>query len=129
MVAGDEQSYTVFAPLFDKVISARHNGYPANAKHPTDLNPDRITKTRMDASGKYVLTTRIRTGRNLHGFPLPPCINFEQRRDVEKEILIALRKLEGEYKGDYYPLAGSQSTGSCMSQIKEDELRKKGNLF
>lgn len=26
-VAGDEESYEVFAPLFDKIISARHGGY------------------------------------------------------------------------------------------------------
>lgn len=38
MVAGDEESFELFAPLFDPVISARHNGYAADAKHPTDLN-------------------------------------------------------------------------------------------
>ena len=26
-VAGDEESYETFAPLFDKIISARHGGY------------------------------------------------------------------------------------------------------
>ena len=26
-VAGDEESYELFAPLFDKIISARHGGY------------------------------------------------------------------------------------------------------
>ena len=26
-VAGDEESYEVFAPLFDKIISERHGGY------------------------------------------------------------------------------------------------------
>jgi len=26
-VAGDEESYEVFAPLFDKIISSRHGGY------------------------------------------------------------------------------------------------------
>lgn len=27
-VAGDEESYDVFAELLDKVIDTRHNGYP-----------------------------------------------------------------------------------------------------
>lgn len=27
-VAGDEESYEVFAELLDKVIDSRHNGYP-----------------------------------------------------------------------------------------------------
>ena len=31
MVAGDEESYTLFAELFDPVISGRHNGYAADA--------------------------------------------------------------------------------------------------
>ena len=42
MVAGDEESYELFAPLFDPVISARHNGYGPDAKHPTNLNVDEL---------------------------------------------------------------------------------------
>ncbi|XP_023378443.1 creatine kinase S-type, mitochondrial [Pteropus vampyrus] len=39
MVAGDEESYQVFADLFDPVIKLRHNGYdPRVMKHPTDLD-------------------------------------------------------------------------------------------
>ncbi|XP_032752785.1 creatine kinase S-type, mitochondrial isoform X3 [Rattus rattus] len=39
MVAGDEESYEVFADLFDPVIKLRHNGYdPRVMKHPTDLD-------------------------------------------------------------------------------------------
>ena len=38
-VAGDEESYELFREFFDPVISARHGGYAADAKHPTDMNP------------------------------------------------------------------------------------------
>lgn len=31
MVAGDEESYTLFAELFDPVISGRHNGFAPDA--------------------------------------------------------------------------------------------------
>ena len=44
MVGGDEESFELFAPLFDPVISARHRGYAADAKHPTNLNIDEIRK-------------------------------------------------------------------------------------
>uniref|UniRef100_A0A3Q3KJD8 Creatine kinase S-type, mitochondrial n=1 Tax=Monopterus albus TaxID=43700 RepID=A0A3Q3KJD8_MONAL len=38
-VAGDEESYEVFAELFDPVIKDRHNGYdPRTMTHPTDLD-------------------------------------------------------------------------------------------
>ncbi|XP_020930835.1 creatine kinase U-type, mitochondrial isoform X2 [Sus scrofa] len=39
MVAGDEETYEVFAELFDPVIQERHNGYdPRTMKHTTDLD-------------------------------------------------------------------------------------------
>ena len=38
-VAGDEESYELFREFFDPIISARHGGYAADAKHPTDMNP------------------------------------------------------------------------------------------
>ena len=42
MVAGDEESFELFKDLFDPVISARHNGFAADAKHPTDLDISKI---------------------------------------------------------------------------------------
>jgi hypothetical protein len=41
-VAGDEESYDVFADLLDPVIDGRHSGYGKDAKHKTDLNPDNL---------------------------------------------------------------------------------------
>merc|ERR1711962_1939454 len=42
-VAGDEESYELFKDFFDPVISARHGGYAADAKHPTDMNPANLS--------------------------------------------------------------------------------------
>ncbi len=41
-VAGDEESYEVFAELFDPIIDARHGGYPKDALHPTDLDSSKV---------------------------------------------------------------------------------------
>ena len=41
-VAGDEESYEVFADLFDPVIEDRHNGYKKSDKHKTDLDPSHL---------------------------------------------------------------------------------------
>merc|ERR1712003_398825 len=131
-VAGDEESYELFADLMDPVISARHNGYAADAKHPTDMNPDNLSKTPIDPTGKYVLTTRCRTGRSVRGTRLPPCTTFEERRELERVIVKGLMGLTGELKGDYYPLHGSQSYAAKpngMSEEKEEALRENGNLF
>ena len=90
MVAGDEESYEVFKDLFDPVISARHNGYGAHAKHPTCLDVGRLSDTKIDPTGKYVITTRCRTGRSVRGFRLPPVTQFEERRKLENAIVTSL---------------------------------------
>jgi len=130
--AGDEDSYTVFKELFDPVIDARHSGYGPDAKQPTNLNLEELSKTDTDPFDKYVLTSRVRTGRSVRGFKLPPVISFEERRKLESVAVNALLKMDGDLKGDYYPLHGSKSyqpkpTG--MPEEKEEELRKVGNLF
>jgi hypothetical protein len=43
-MAGDEQTYETFAPLFDKIILAWHNYKPTD-KHISDLNPDSVKMT------------------------------------------------------------------------------------
>merc|ERR1712086_722779 len=72
MTAGDEESYEVFKELFDPVISARHGGYAPDAKQPTNMDLNQLSDTDIDPEGKYVLTTRVRTGRSIKGFKLPP---------------------------------------------------------
>merc|ERR1712126_353680 len=124
--------YELFAELFDPVISARHNGYPADAKHPTDLDISKLSNTKIDPTGKYVLTSRCRTGRSVKGFKLPPVTTFEERREVERIVTKGLLSMEGELKGDYFPLNGSRSYSAKpngMSHEKEEQLRSAGNLF
>jgi creatine kinase len=129
IVAGDEESYETFKDLFDIVIEKRNGGYKSDAKHPTCMDMDKLSKTKIDPDGKYVLTTRCRTGRSVRGLPLPPSCSFEQRRETERVCVKGLEKLEGELKGKYFPLNGSKSMPGAMSTEKEEELRKNGNLF
>jgi len=131
-VAGDEESYTLFREFFDPVISDRHNGYAANAKHPTDLDVSKLSTTKIDPTGKYVLTSRCRTGRSVRGTRLPPCTTFEERREVERVVVKGLLNMTGDLAGDYFPLAGSRSYApkpNGMSHEKEESLRSRGNLF
>ena len=108
-VAGDEESYTLFKKFFDPVISDRHNGYAADAKHPTDLDVRKLSTTPIDPTGKYVLTSRCRTGRSVRGTRLPPCTTFEERREVERVVVKGLLNMTGDLAGAYFPLAGSRS--------------------
>merc|ERR1711970_185464 len=131
-VAGDEESFTLFKDFFDPVISARHNGYAADAKHPTDLDVRKLSKTQIDPTGKYVLTSRCRTGRSVRGTRLPPCTTFEERREVERVVVKGLLNMTCDLAGDYFPLAGSRSYAAKpggMTEAKEESLRSRGNLF
>merc|ERR1712055_1208594 len=131
-VAGDEESYELFREFFDPVISDRHNGYAADAKHPTDLDVRKLSTTKIDPTGKYILTSRCRTGRSVRGTRLPPCTTFEERREVERVVVKGLLNMTGDLKGAYFPLAGSRSYAAMpggMTEDKENSLRSRGNLF
>ena len=91
-----------------------------------------LSDTDIDPEGKYVLTTRVRTGRSIKGFKLPPLISFQERRDLEALCVKGLLNMGGDLKGDYFPLNGSHSYApkpDGMSLEKEEELRSCGNLF
>jgi creatine kinase len=132
LVAGDEECFTTFKDLFDIVVGQRNGNYAPDAKHQTDMDMSKLSQTKIDPDGKYVLTTRCRTGRSVRGLPLPPSCSFEQRRETERVCVKGLEKLEGELKGTYFPLHGSQSWAAMpngMDEAKEESLRKNGNLF
>jgi len=66
---------------------------------------------------KYVKSTRIRTGRSVKGFCLPPSITRAERREVEKVIVDALAGLSGDLAGNYFPL-------KTMTKEQEEEMIK-----
>ena len=96
--AGDEDSYTVFAPLFDKVIEDYHNGYKPTDTHVSDMDSSKL-QGNADPDGDYVLSTRIRVGRNIRGLGLSPGCTRAQRREVERIVTTALNNLEGDLSG------------------------------
>jgi creatine kinase len=52
-----------------------------------------------------IVSTRIRVGRNLDGYPLGPALYTPaQRAEIEAKVTQALSKFEGELKGKYYSL-------------------------
>lgn len=119
MVAGDEESYEVFKELFDPVIDARHNGYSPSAKHKTDLNPDNLIGG-DDLDPNYVLSSRVRTGRCIRGYCLPPNCTRGERRDIEKIVTEVLAGFDGKLKGTYYPLSGM--TDETQEKLIEDHF-------
>ena len=53
-----------------------------------------------------ILSTRIRVGRNLDGYPLGPGISRDQRLEVMNKVVAACNAFDGDLKGTFYPLEG-----------------------
>lgn len=92
-VAGDEETYETFAELFDAIIEERHNGFKKTDLHRNDLDSSKICGGRFDE--RYVLSSRVRTGRSIRKFSLPPDCSRAERRKVEKIVTHALAGLRG----------------------------------
>tara|TARA_R110001583_G_scaffold72596_3_gene203081 strand:+ start:5562 stop:6599 length:1038 start_codon:yes stop_codon:yes gene_type:complete len=103
--AGDLASYTCFAPLFDPIIRDYH-GTESSALHSTNLNPEQVNAINPDPNNEYIVSTRIRVGRNLADMPLGTAISKEQRDEVENRVVKALTQLTGSLSGDYYRIQG-----------------------
>eukprot|EP00747_Dinoflagellata_sp_TGD_P135462 gnl/TRDRNA2_/TRDRNA2_175465_c6_seq60.p1 gnl/TRDRNA2_/TRDRNA2_175465_c6~~gnl/TRDRNA2_/TRDRNA2_175465_c6_seq60.p1 ORF type:complete len:477 (+),score=131.10 gnl/TRDRNA2_/TRDRNA2_175465_c6_seq60:140-1432(+) len=127
---GDAECLVKFKEFMHPVILARH-GNPKLPHPPPNLDGSKL----MDHSGidtNYVISTRVRTGRTISGFPLPPCISADQRAELEGIVVKALSTLTGELKGDYYPLAGSNTYAPKPNGIDketEERLIKEHFLF
>ena len=125
--AGDAESYTLFAPLFDPIIEEYH-GFSKEDKHKSNLNSDDLNAPNPDAEGDYIVSTRIRVGRNIDGLPLGPAISREQRNEVERQVSEVLNGLEGKLAGTYYPLQGMSEADSAQL-IADHFLFKAGDRF
>jgi len=125
--AGDEESYSLFAPLFDPIIKEYH-GFSKADQHKSNLNPDDLNAPNPDPEGDYIISTRIRVGRNVADLPLGPAISREQRNAIERQVSEALNGLEGKLSGRYYPLQGMNEADS-VQLIADHFLFKAGDRF
>lgn len=120
-VAGDEESYDVFADLFDPVIEGRFNGFSKTDMHTTGLNPEKVIGGE-DLDPNYVLSCRVRSGRSIKGLALPTWCTRAERKEVERIMKSSLDQLTGDSKGTYFPLA-------TMTDAEQDQLIADHFLF
>ena len=124
---GDEESYTVFGALFDPIIEEYH-GFTKDDKHVSNLDANTLNAPNPDPDGEFILSTRIRVGRNVKNIPLGTCISQEQRNKIEKDVSEILNSFDGELKGKYYSLA-TMSEEDRNSLIEDHFLFKAGDRF
>lgn len=127
MYAGDAESYEMFAMAFNPIIEQYH-GYGVGRVHKQNFNVNDLQVEDLNSSGKSILSTRIRVGRNLAGYPFAPAISRDARLKVEKKIVDALSTLTGDMKGTYHPLSGMDKV--TQEQLIADHfLFKEGDRF
>ncbi len=119
--AGDKESYHTFGALLDPIIEEYH-GFTKEDSHQSNMNPDDLNAPNPDPEGKFIVSTRIRVGRNMDNMPLGTAISKKQRDQVEASVVKGLNTLEGELEGNYYPLLG-------MPKEVQDDLIKDHFLF
>lgn len=95
IVAGDRESYEVFAPLFDEIIQEYH-GHGKNDFHSRDLDSRKIVGGQLNRS--YVLSVRLHTRRSIQGYSLPAGCSRGERRNLEDLIRRVFRRLGGEWR-------------------------------
>ena len=103
--------YDEFKPFFSKVL-ARYHRVPEDARHVNDWNlasvaglPDNGLLD-IAALGLPALSIRIRTARNLNGFPLPGAMSRHDRVRLEEQMIAAFTRLMTmpDYGGTYYSI-------------------------
>ncbi|XP_022663063.1 arginine kinase-like isoform X1 [Varroa jacobsoni] len=126
--APDAESYKIFAPLFDPIIDDYHQGFKPTDRHPPSDFGNLDTFENVDPDGKFVISTRVRCGRSLQGYPFNPCLTEAQYREMEQIVSKTLKGLTGELKGTYYPLTG-MSKATQQQLIDDHFLFKEGDRF
>merc|ERR1712232_579871 len=120
LLFGDAECVEKFPELVDPIMIARHNN-PKLPHPPPNLDGNNLLDHSI-INEKYVISTRVRTGRSIRGFPLPPSIGFDQRKELEAIVVTALLGLDGDMKGDYYPLAGSNTYAPKPNGIDKEPM-------
>lgn len=80
--AGSHDSYVKFNKLFDPIILNYHQ-HPPGAAYTSDMSSKGLKNAIFsDKEADYILSTRIRVGRNLEWYPLNPGVSKEQRLEI-----------------------------------------------
>nr|KAG5704960.1 hypothetical protein BaRGS_022802 [Batillaria attramentaria] len=119
--ACDPDGYTVFAPVLDAVIKDYHKVDKLNHPEP-DFGEEKVDFPNLDPSGEMIVSTRVRVGRSHDSYGFPPVLSKEDRIDMEKKTVEALKTLKDDLKGTYYPLEG-------MSKEDQKKLTEDHFLF
>ena len=106
--AGSHDSYKAFSLIMDKIVEDYH-GHKPEDKHISDMDASKLECPPFpEDEAAMIVSTRIRVGRNLEGYPLAPGITKEQREEVMQKVVTACGSFEGDLAGVFYSLEGME---------------------
>ena len=118
--AGSHDAYKCFHKLFDQVIQNYH-GHAPDAVHKSDMTSAELTNYDFsEEDAAMIISTRIRVGRNLDGYPLGPGVSKEQRLEIMNHVVTAAGKFDEDLKGNFYPLEGMNK--KVQQQLIDDHF-------
>ncbi|CAK8671058.1 unnamed protein product [Clavelina lepadiformis] len=119
-LAGDEESYQVFAEFFDQIIEARHNGFKPTNDHVSDIDLSKISDLGDDYDDtNCIVSCRVRSVRNIKGFALPPHCTRAERRKVERIATDALSKMTEDFKGRYHRVKDEDCDSALSGSLEK----------
>ena len=116
---GDAESYTLFAPLLDPVVTDYHDREPGQNKQ---CILRAVSLDHPDPEGKYIISSRVRVARNLTGFAFPNHMDLASRLDLEAKVGHILQLQEGDLRGCY-------SSYDRLSDEEFNQLRAEKLIF
>ncbi len=126
--AGDAESYTVFAPLFDPIIAECHPDFiAAGPQRRYALKAASFHPANPDPDGRYIVSTRVRLVRNLTGYRLRATSNAQEDREIEDKAKLAFGVFPGELAGVYRPMAELANSG--RARAGDDHFFEYGDRF
>jgi len=106
--AGDAQTFEAMAPVFDKVIMKYH-GVDVNNNEAAEEIYEKVTLPTLEQADAIV-STRIRTARNLASLPFTVNMTKEQRQQLEATMQKVFNTFTGKLEGTYYPMVGMEES-------------------
>ncbi|KAL3285173.1 hypothetical protein HHI36_019292 [Cryptolaemus montrouzieri] len=126
--AADPEAYVVFGRLFNPIIQDYHVGFTPEDKHPKLDWGDFSSLENLDPNGEHVISTRVRCGRSLEGYPFNPCLTENHYREIEAKLIPIFREMPGELNGEYKSLLTMPKEE--QNQLIDDHyLFKEGDRF
>jgi len=122
LYAPDVECYDTFSEIFHPVIAEYHKVDVATLKSVHDLGDASNLVDLPKEMAERVVSTRVRVGRTVKGFPMAGKMDKEKRLALEAKIKEALGKLEGELAGTYQSLVD-------MTQEAKDALIEEHILY